>query len=150
MDKYSWGNFSKQFSHLSGLVGIYDFTLPEIESTDPIEKSHRSYNDVFNNQSRDLSYMIKIADTTATSTESHLMKYISPIIQNRENVERSMLRIQTNPWRHSCHFDTYDQTVIMLDGVNNGYYLESFSMIPKRKVCQSVMVFTTKLQTLSL
>ena len=117
MDKYSWGNFSKQFSHLSGLVGIYDFTLPEIESTDPIEKSHRSYNDVFNNQSRDLSYMIKIADTTATSTESHLMKYISPIIQNRENVERSMLRIQTNPWRHSCHFDTYDQTVIMLDGV---------------------------------
>jgi len=112
------GETSPNNSVICQVLLVYTtFTLPEIESTDPIEKSHRSYNDVFNNQSRDLSYMIKIADTTATSTESHLMKYISPIIQNRENVERSMLRIQTNPWRHSCHFDTYDQTVIMLDGV---------------------------------
>ena len=117
MEKYSWGNFSKQFSHLSGVIGIYDFTLPEIESTDPIEKSFRSYDDIFNNENKNISYMIKISDTTATTLESELMKFVSPITENRENVERCMLRIQTNPWRHSCHFDTYDQTVIMLDGV---------------------------------
>lgn len=117
MEKYSWENFSKQFSHLSGVVGLYDFTLPELESTDPIEKSFRSYNDVFNNKNKNISYMIKISDTTATKSESELIKFLSPITQNRENVERCMLRIQTNPWRHSCHFDTYDQTVIMLDGV---------------------------------
>tara|TARA_B110000858_G_scaffold114761_1_gene131149 strand:- start:97 stop:771 length:675 start_codon:yes stop_codon:yes gene_type:complete len=117
MEQYSWENFSKQFSHLSGVIGIYDFTLTEIESTDPIEKSFRSYTDVFNNQDQKVSYLIKISDTTASISESKLMKFVSPITQNRVNVERCMLRIQTNPWRHSCHFDTYDQTVIMLDGV---------------------------------
>lgn len=134
MDKYSWENFSRQFRNMSGVIGVYDFTLQEIESTDPIEKSHRSYNDVFNNQSHNLSYMIKIADTTATSTESKLMEYISPIIQNRKNVERSMLRIQTNPWRHSCHFDTYDQTVIMLDGIKQWLLFRiTFEDIEKEK-----------------
>jgi len=117
MERYSWGNFTKHFSHLSGVVGLYDFTLPEIESTDPIEKSFRSYTDIFDNEDKNISYMIKISDTTATSSESELMKFVSPITQNRKNVERCMLRIQTNPWRHSCHFDTYDQTVIILDGV---------------------------------
>jgi hypothetical protein len=134
MDKYSWQNFTKLFKHLTGLVGTYDFNLPEIESTDPIEKSVKSYDDVFNNQNRDLSYMIKIADITATPSESKLIQYISPLVEDQKNVERYMLRIQTNPWRHSCHFDTYDQVVIMLDGVKQWLLFRiNFSDIEEEK-----------------
>jgi hypothetical protein len=105
-------------------MGVYDFSLPESESTDPIRKINTSYKTLFNNEDDKHSYMIKISNTSATTLEYELMKYVAPLVKDYENLNRVMLRIQTNPWRHSCHFDTYDQTVVMMDGVKKWIFFK--------------------------
>jgi hypothetical protein len=110
MKPYSWEDFSNRFGHLSGEIAVYNFSVPEVEHTAPIKKLKTTYDTVFNSNTSSVSYMLK-------TSNSLLTEYVSPLVEKYKNVDEIVLRVQTNPWRYSTHFDTYDQTIVMLDGV---------------------------------
>jgi hypothetical protein len=125
--KYTWWDFSKRFGHLSGEIAVYDFTCPEVEHTAPVNKIVTTYDTLFNADTSKFSYMLK-------TSNSSLTRYIQPLTDGYKGVSEVLLRIQTNPWRYSTHFDTYDQTIIMLDGVKRWiFFRKTFETIEDEK-----------------
>jgi len=120
MKPYSWDDFTARFKNLSGEIAVYDFSRLEHEHTEPIKKIHTTYNTLFNGDTSKVSYMLKISN----KSDSKLMQYVDPIAKEFDDVSEVILRIQANPWRYSSHFDTYHQTVIMLEGSKNWIFFD--------------------------
>jgi len=124
---YTWEDFSRKFGHLSGEIAVYDFSVPEDQHTAPVKKIVTTYETLFNADTPKFSYMLKTSD-------SPLTKYIQPLTDEYDNVHDILLRIQTNPWRFSTHFDTYDQTILMLDGAKRWiFFRKTFETIEEEK-----------------
>lgn len=105
---YTWEHMRNLFSHLEYDVGVYDFSKPIIENTEPIGTIHTSLKTVFDGNAGPISYMLKLPRVV----ESPIWDHVSDVIEDGD----AILRIQTHPWRYSTHFDTYDQTIHVLDG----------------------------------
>lgn len=113
MNRYSWDYMSKRFNHLEYDLGVYDFSKPIIENTSPIGIIRTSLKTLFSHDGKGSSYMLK----TSNKIKSPLMDHVMPLTTGFENVDEVLLRIQTNPWKYSTHFDTYDQHILMLYGI---------------------------------
>lgn len=127
MNQYSWEYMSKLFSHLECELGVYDFSKPIIENTQPIGTIQTSLKNLFHPKSSHLSYMLKTSSTP-------IMDHVLPLTEHFENVDEVIIRIQTNPWRYSTHFDTYDQSIIMLDGYKQWIFFRTqFDSVEEEK-----------------
>lgn len=121
---------SKLFKNLTYEIGVYDFTQPVVENTAPIKTMYTSLSTLFSRGSSKYSYMLKLSN----EMKSPIMDHVLPLTKEFENVEKVLVRIQTNPWRYSTHFDTYDQSIIMLDGFKRWiFFRKEFDSIEEEK-----------------
>ena len=112
MLRYSWDYMSRRFKNLVCDIGVYDFSKPIIENTEPVGTIKTSLKTLFFGDTSKFSYMLKLSNRT----QSPILDHVIGLTKDFENVDEVLIRIQTNPWRYSTHFDTYDQTILMLDG----------------------------------
>lgn len=115
--KYSWDDFAENFGNMHGKYAVYDHSLHQSETTDFLYFIEDKYKSLFNKRDDDpFTYMIKMSHENATEGEKKLLDYVKPITDKEKTDLKVILRIQTNPWWHSSHFDTYDQKIVMVDG----------------------------------
>jgi len=114
--RYSWNDLSKRFKDCSGEFGVYDLKKKITESTYVDKKIIDTYDTIFNRKiPENTSYMLKISKSNATGCELDILNYVKPIT-DKYNASNIILRIQTNPWKHAPHFDSFDQVAHMLSG----------------------------------
>ena len=130
MIRYSWGYMSKLFNHLEYELGVYDFSKPIVENTEPIRTIQTSLKTLFFRNTSKFSYMLKLSNKNPSPIWDHVIG----LTKDFKNVDEVLIRIQTNPWKYSTHFDTYDQTILMLDGFKRWIFFRTqFDSVEEEK-----------------